>query len=238
MSSWAHRQNDFLGLAVAFFAKAIKTGHVRYYILAVFLPLLVLGAVTFGVGELILAFPTGEGALSKEIAAGRTPLWNTLTDYGSSLSDTPYIVALTALGIVVFRLVYRRLRESVFLLVAVWSQSLIFLATTTPVGRRRPPVEHLDPAPPTSSFPSGHVSAAVGFYCGVALVLSMRLHNRALRVVIWVIAGAAPLIVAYSRLYRGMHYLTDVLWGLLLGVCCVVVAARAILYRRERTPSE
>jgi membrane-associated phospholipid phosphatase len=51
--------------------------------------------------------------------------------------------------------------------------------------------------------------------------------------VIWVLGVAAPLIVGFSRLYRGMHFLTDVAWGLLLGVFCVVVAARAILYRRE-----
>jgi hypothetical protein len=33
-------------------------------------------------------------------------------------------------------------------------------------------------------------------------------------------------------------FLTDVLWGVLLGVGCVVMAARAILYPRERQRSE
>jgi undecaprenyl-diphosphatase len=190
--------------------------------------------VTYGVGKAILAWPTGEASVSRSLAAGRTPLWNTLTDFGSSLSDTPYIVALTAIAAIVFRLVYRRWRESIFLVAAVWSQSLIFLATTEVVGRHRPPVRHIDPAPPTSSFPSGHVSAAVAFYCGVALILTAHVRNRALQVLIWVLGIAAPLAVALSRLYRGMHFLTDVLWGVLLGVGCVVMAARAILYARER----
>src|SRR3954452_16964824 len=121
--------------------------------MTILLPLLALGAVTFGVGQLILAWPTGEAALSRELESDRTSLWNTLTDYGTSLSDTPYIVALTALAAILFRLVYKRWRESVFLIAAVWGQSLVFLATTELVGRHRPPVEHLDPAPPTSSFP-------------------------------------------------------------------------------------
>ncbi|MFD1545821.1 phosphatase PAP2 family protein [Nonomuraea guangzhouensis] len=211
-----------------------RAEHVKYYALTILMPMLLMAGVTFGVGKLILAWPTGEADVSRTLAADRTPLWNTLTDYGSSLSDTPYIVALTAIAVIVFRLVYRRWRESIFLIAAVWSQSLIFLATTTPVGRHRPPVEHIDPAPPTSSFPSGHVSAAVAFYCGVALVLSTHIRNRALQVVIWVLGIAAPLIVAFSRLYRGMHFLTDITWGLLLGVGCVVMAARAILYRREK----
>jgi undecaprenyl-diphosphatase len=206
--------------------------HVKYYASTIFLPLVLLAAVTYGVGRAILAWPTGEAGLSRALAADRTSEWNTLTDFGSSLSDTPYIVALTAIAAIAFRLVWKRWLESVFLIVAVWSQSLVFLGTTEVVGRHRPPVEHLDPAPPTSSFPSGHVSAAVAFYCGLALVLATHTRNRALQVVIWVLGVAAPLSVAFSRLYRGMHFLTDVTWGLLLGLVCVVVAARAILFRR------
>ncbi|MEV0235629.1 phosphatase PAP2 family protein [Nonomuraea sp. NPDC050786] len=214
-----------------------RTELVKYYALTLLLPLLLLGGVTYGVGRLILAVPTGEAAVSRSLAADRTSLWNTLTDFGSSLSDTPYIVALTAIAAIVFRLVYKRWLESVFLVAAVWSQSLVFLAVTEAVGRHRPPVQHLDPAPPTSSFPSGHVSAAVGFYCGVALVLTTHVRNRALQVLIWVLGIAAPLTVAFSRLYRGMHFLTDVSWGLLLGVVCVVTAARAILRQPARTTS-
>ncbi|MEV4019239.1 phosphatase PAP2 family protein [Nonomuraea angiospora] len=206
----------------------------KRYALSILLPMILMAAVTYGVGRAILAWPTGEASVSRSLAAGRTSLWNTLTDLGSSLSDTPYIVALTVIAAIVFRLVYRRWRESIFLVAAVWSQSLIFLATTEAVGRHRPPVQHIDPAPPTSSFPSGHVSAAVAFYCGMALVLTTHVRNRALQVLIWVLGIAAPLAVGLSRLYRGMHFLTDVLWGALLGVGCVVMAARAILYARER----
>ncbi|RVX40007.1 undecaprenyl-diphosphatase [Nonomuraea polychroma] len=214
------------------------TEHVKHYALSILLPMLLMAGVTYGVGRAILAWPTRETSVSRSLAADRTSLWNTLTDVGSSLSDTPYIVALTVIAAIVFRLVYRRRREPIFLIVAVWSQSLIFLAISAPVGRHRPPVPHIDQAPPTSSFPSGHVSAAVAFYCGMALVLTTHVRNRVLQVLIWALGIAAPVAVGFSRLYRGMHFLTDVLWGVLLGVGCVVMAARAILYRRERQRSE
>ncbi|TYB61805.1 phosphatase PAP2 family protein [Nonomuraea sp. PA05] len=210
-----------------------KTENVKYYGLTLLSPMLLMAAVTYGAGQAILAWPTGEAELSRDLAAARDPAWNTATDLGSSLSDTPYIVALTAVMAIVFRLWFHRWRESVFLVAAVWSQSLVFLATTEVVGRHRPPVKHLDPAPPTSSFPSGHVSAAVAFYCGVAVVLSTRVRSTAARVAIWTPAVAAPLMVAFSRLYRGMHFLTDVMWGLLLGAACVVMAFWAILRRRD-----
>src|SRR5690349_7201464 len=97
--------------------------HVKYYASTIFLPLVLLAAVTYGVGRAILAWPTGEAGLSRALAADRTSEWNTLTDFGSSLSDTPYIVALTAIAAIAFRLVWKRWLESVFLIVAVWSQS-------------------------------------------------------------------------------------------------------------------
>ncbi|MBO3746205.1 phosphatase PAP2 family protein [Streptosporangiaceae bacterium NEAU-GS5] len=211
----------------------------KHYALTIVVPLVVLALVTYGVGELILAWHTGEASISRALAAGRTPLLNKLTDYGTSLSDMPYVIALTAVTVIIFRLAYKRWRESLFLIAAVFGQSLVFLATTEVVGRHRPPVSHIDPAPPTSSFPSGHVSAAIGFYCAVALVLSSHVRNRALQVVIWAIGIAVPLIVGFSRLYRGMHFMTDVTWGAVLGICCVVIAARAILYEvRNPSPGE
>jgi undecaprenyl-diphosphatase len=50
------------------------------------------------------------------------------------------------------------------------------------------------------------------------------------------LAVIAPLTVATSRLYRGMHYLTDVLAGAALGAACLMltyVALRAGIKRLE-----
>ncbi|RJL27112.1 phosphatase PAP2 family protein [Bailinhaonella thermotolerans] len=190
-----------------------------------------MGGATFGMGRLVAASSAGEPAVMRDIAQVRTPRLNELTDLGSSLSDTPYIVALTAVAAVVLRLVLGRWREPVFLALAVWAQSLVFLATTNLVGRTRPPVPRLDEAPPTSSWPSGHVSAAVCFYCGLALVITLHTRRHALvTALVWVVAAAVPLVVAVSRVYRGMHFITDVTWGLLLGAFCLIVVARAVLF--------
>jgi membrane-associated phospholipid phosphatase len=79
------------------------------------------------------------------------------------------------------------------------------VTTTLLVHRARPNVVRLDQAPPTSSFPSGHTSAAVALY-GAAAILVVRYSTRAAwRRVAVAIAIVVPLIVASSRLYRGMH---------------------------------
>lgn len=189
----------------------MNTDDLRHYALSLILPLVLMAGVTFGAGELVLSVTTGEAAVNHWLAAGRTGFWNTATDLGSSLSDTPVVVALTALAALGFRAAAGRWRESVFLVAAVWSQSLIFLATTVVIERARPDVVRLDPAPPTSSFPSGHVSAAVAFYCGLALLLSTRVRHPVWRALVWVLAVTASLVVAGSRLYRGMHFVSDTL---------------------------
>ncbi|MFI6297580.1 phosphatase PAP2 family protein [Nonomuraea sp. NPDC050790] len=192
--------------------------------------LLLMTAATFALGELVERSARMEPGVMADIASERLPYLNWLSDLGSKLSDTPVIVVLTALAAIGFRLALGRWRESVFLVAAVWSQSLVFLATSALVARRRPPVTHLDAAPPTSSWPSGHVSAAVCFYGGLAILLVAHLHgHRVLSGLVWAVGLGVPMIVAASRIYRGMHFVTDVVWGLVLGVFCLAVMIRAVL---------
>jgi undecaprenyl-diphosphatase len=46
------------------------------------------------------------------------------------------------------------------------------------------------------------------------------------------VAVGIPLTVAGSRLYRGMHFPTDVIAGALLGLCWVAAASYVLLRRR------
>ncbi|SFK88857.1 undecaprenyl-diphosphatase [Streptosporangium canum] len=205
----------------------------------ILLPLAVMAVLTIGVGLLITkvlqttTLIANDQGVNEQLADGRTSLLNDITDKMTKLSDMPTIIIATAVLIVVFRLAFKRWNESIFLLLAVFSQSAIFLLATVFAQRKRPLVQHLDPAPPTSSFPSGHTSAAVGFYCAVALVLTLHTHRyKILNVLWWAVGLTVPLGIAYSRMYRGMHHLSDVSWGLLLGAVCIAVAANALLRRR------
>ena len=86
----------------------------------------------------------------------------------------------------------------------------------------------LDVAPPTSSFPSGHTAAAVALYGCLALVVLRQSANRWAARTIAVLCCCVPVIVAVSRVYRGMHYLTDVLGGVLLGTVWLYAAVHGI----------
>jgi len=141
----------------------------------------------------------------------------------TSLSETPTIVALTALAAAVFRWKFGRWRESLVVIYAVVGESGIFMATTLLIDRPRPNVPKLDAAPPTSSFPSGHTAAAVCFYGAIAAIIIWHTRHRWIKVVAVVVCAAVPLTIGGSRVYRGMHYPTDVLVGGLLGAIWLTV---------------
>nr|BFE84198.1 hypothetical protein GCM10020093_067990 [Planobispora longispora] len=70
----------------------------------------------------------------------------------------------------------------------------------------------------------------------MALVLTLHTHRyKILNVLWWLVGLGIPLGIAYSRMYRGMHHLSDVAWGFLLGLVCVAVAAKALLSTRHTT---
>jgi undecaprenyl-diphosphatase len=93
------------------------------------------------------------------------------------------------------------------------------------VGRERPVDHPLVPEPTSDSFPSGH--AATSFAC--AATLAMFLPGKA--AVLYVLAA----LIAYSRVYVGVHYPLDVLAGAALGLL-VATALRLLLtvLRRSR----
>lgn len=98
------------------------------------------------------------------------------------------------------------------------------------VGRARPRPPHVIAHAAGASFPSGHalaVAAAMVVALGTAAQLGL-LTGRAARRAGQATAALVIAAVAASRLVLGVHYLTDVVGGVLLGVAWAVVAGLAV----------
>jgi undecaprenyl-diphosphatase len=69
----------------------------------------------------------------------------------------------------------------------------------------------------TYSFPSGHAAVATATFTTLAFVVGRR-SGRRRAVVVAATATALIVLVGFSRLYLGVHYLSDVLAGWSFGL--------------------
>ena len=173
-------------------------------------------ALLLGLGLLVTrvlahsALHRDEIAFEGDVVDHRTPWWNDVTRFGTLLGATNTVIALTAVGCLVLALRGQGPRLPVFLALAVGGETVLFVLASLVIDRLRPAISHLDGAPPTSSFPSGHTAATVALWCGLALGLARTHPGHPLRLLSWVLAVVLPAFVLFSRLYRGMHWPTDV----------------------------
>lgn len=199
-------------------------------------PAAVLWAVIVGLGYLIVDVFNdipAEDQLTRDVQKGRTATWDTITMIWSRIGNTEIIIGTC---VVVSLIILWRTRQWWFALIpaiAIAMQATVFVLATVVIGRKRPTAAHLDPAPPTSSYPSGHVGAATALYLSFAF-MAQRIETAWLRRVVTTLLVLVPFLVAYARLYRGMHQFTDILVGMLNGIVCALLAWHWVRRRTDR----
>ena len=93
------------------------------------------------------------------------------------------------------------------------------------IRRPRPPVVRLEHV--TSwSFPSGHATESTALLAALVICLWPRLTTTRARVAAVAPAASTALLIAAARVTLGVHYPTDVLAGIVLGVLAALIAVR------------
>jgi membrane-associated phospholipid phosphatase len=73
------------------------------------------------------------------------------------------------------------------------------------------------------SFPSGHATLALAFYGFAAYFLLRQIKNWKYKILILAADIALILLIGFSRLYLGFHFLSDVIGGYLLGLLWLLI---------------
>jgi membrane-associated phospholipid phosphatase len=150
----------------------------------------------------------------------------------AGLGGRGFLIPLVTVAVVVL-LIRRRQRLAIYLVVTCIGALLLDPSLKTLVGRLRPIVETPVAHAPGNSFPSGHALGSMVTYGALLLVFLPAVPQRWRKVAIGVVA-AIVLAIGITRVGLGVHYISDVLAGWLLGAAWLSVTAYAFrVWRRE-----
>jgi undecaprenyl-diphosphatase len=138
----------------------------------------------------------------------------------SFLGSTAWLAGLTlVLAGTLYLLGWRRLAARILIAMA----GAVALNNMMKYAFQRPrPLPFFGIAPESFSYPSGHALYATTFYTIAAAALIMLVQSGRMQFAI-VLAGALVLLVGWSRIYLGVHYPSDVIGGILLGISWLAV---------------
>jgi undecaprenyl-diphosphatase len=164
--------------------------------------------------------------------ASRNPSLVSAFDTVSTVFD-PNVFRVAVTLVAIWYLIRREVRHAVWLLVTVFGGAVLGYALKELVGRARPVVAEPVSTAPGLSFPSGHaLGATIG--CGLLLLVAMRYLARAGQIAASAAAVTVVLITALSRIGLGVHFVSDVAAGIVLGLAWLAVTTAAYLaWRRE-----
>lgn len=169
--------------------------------------------------------------ISMHINAIQTPLFNTLMLTLTNLNDTIGIFIFSA--VMVFWLAYKKwYKELWFYLVSVMGANAAFVTIKMIVQRLRPDPDILFIS--TYSFPSGHATMATAMAMAVYFILSQRVHRVSVRVCLLTVCIGWIVLISFSRIYLDVHWLSDVIAGIGVGLFWVsfVVLVKRFMHSR------
>ncbi len=138
------------------------------------------------------------------------------------------LIVLALIVIITFLILRKKIKFIAPLLLAVLSSEAITFLGKWYFHRPRPT---LSVFPETGwSFPSGHATIAVAFYGFLAFML-VQLNLKIKSVLVYTLVITIIILIGFSRLYLGAHYLSDVLVGYLVGLFGLILG---ITWTRKR----
>lgn len=135
----------------------------------------------------------------------------------------PLVVTVATVLLAVALWFRRARRDALFVLATRLVALVVDTGLKDAVRRPRPVLVHPLAHAHGYSFPSGHALGSAALWATFAFLAAARGLSRR-----WAIAlaVAVPVVVAATRVILGVHYVTDVAAGLLLGWACAAICRR------------
>ncbi len=149
---------------------------------------------------------------------------------------SPLFITLSAIVVLLVIAIFKKYRYMFGFLVAVIGTQGTVMLLKDIVGRARPALFQPLVVETSYSFPSAHAAMSIAFFGFIGFLFFHHAHTWFGRLFAVVIPSIVAICIGASRVYLGVHYVSDVLGGWCVGVLWLVIAIMA--FRHSRLPKE
>lgn len=148
-----------------------------------------------------------------------------LTDIGG-----PSSIALYCLALVMLMWLHKKYSHLIQFILTLSTTALVVVITKELIKLPRPTGGLISET--GYSFASGHAMFAVVFFTLIAYSYKNHFKNRLIRIFFVGICICMIVTVSVSRVYLGVHYATDVIAGLFIGL--IITAVSVLMYEKHQ----
>ena len=173
--------------------------------------------------NILSIFAVFDYKIALDIVAIRTPFLNSFFSLFTWLGSSQSIILIFI--IVSVALYYHKKENYIYpLFVSIFGSGIMVIIIKYFVNRARPGVGIAIYQEQLSSFPSAHAALIMALF-GFLIYCIWRFNlNLKIKIGITIIFTVIILLVGFSRLYLGVHFLSDVLAGYLIGLMWLLIA--------------
>ena len=150
-----------------------------------------------------------------------TNIYKVITFFGSTICMVGLCVLLLVLFIIIKKNIYGYIISGTLIFSTIMNNVIKVII------RRERPI-YMIVRETTFSFPSGHTMASVSMYGILIYLINKSNMNKKLKIILSIILGMIPLMVATSRIYLGAHYFSDILGAIMLATIVLLISTKYI----------
>lgn len=150
-----------------------------------------------------------------------TNIYKVITFFGSTIFMVGLCVLLLVLFIILKKNIYGYIISGTLIFSTIMNNVIKVII------RRERPI-YMIVRETTFSFPSGHTMASVSMYGILIYLINKSNMNKKLKIILSIILGMIPFMVATSRIYLGAHYFSDILGAIMLATIVLLISSKYI----------
>ena len=157
----------------------------------------------------------------------RNPTLNTFMKIATKLSNTTFIISLSIILIGIFYHFFKRKELSLLII-----ENLLFIVFLNQIIkfmiRRDRPTGFRLIEMSGYSFPSGHAMVSMAFYGLLIYIIKHLIKNKKIKTALIILNIIIILLIGVSRIYLGVHYLSDVVTGYSISIIYLLILTKLL----------